>query len=117
MFHRTGQLLSKKSVLKFERALFWVKKSYPQLLKKFIFTKIKKAPKKLNNEAITIEQVKSLLPAARKTEIGDDISKVKLGEWYNYADFFVSNINFICVKATQAYVFNHNQNGSTFKYT
>ena len=45
-----------------------------------------KAPKKLNNEAITIEQVKSLLPAARKTEIGDDISKVKLSEWYNYAD-------------------------------
>ena len=45
-----------------------------------------KAPKKLNNEAITIEQVKSILPTARKTEIGDDISKVKLSEWYNYAD-------------------------------
>ena len=45
-----------------------------------------KAPKKLNNEAITIEQVKSLLPTARQDEIGSDISKVKLSEWYNYAD-------------------------------
>ena len=48
--------------------------------------KVKKRDKTKAPEAITIEQVKSLLPAARKTEIGDDISKVKLSEWYNYAD-------------------------------
>ena len=45
-----------------------------------------KAPKKLNNEAITLTDVKSLLPAERKNEIDNDISKVKLSEWYNYAD-------------------------------
>jgi len=44
-----------------------------------------KAPKKLNNEEITVEQVKSLLPEERASQI-NTATDVKLNEWYKYAD-------------------------------